>query len=85
MQAVARAARTYVLRPAGQSVRRMSGALSHEEEVKQVNLWKAVTFAGELFFSLRGRRERLRSRAWTSCKSAARVCVHPHVPLGATS
>lgn len=45
MQALARAARSS-LRPVGQSVRRMSGALSQEEEVKQMSLWRVVTVLG---------------------------------------
>ena len=52
MQALTRAARTTLLRPQSRS---MSGSLSLEEEVKQMNLWKVVTIFGALFFSGGGR------------------------------
>lgn len=45
MQALLRAAGRRAAAAAGQ-VRRMSSGVSHEEEVKQMNLWRNVTIAG---------------------------------------
>ncbi len=45
MQALARVARGRLAASAG-TVRHLSSGVSHEEEVKQMNLWKWVTIAG---------------------------------------
>ena len=45
MQALLRTAGRRAAAAAGQ-VRRMSSGVSHEEEVKQMNLWRNVTIAG---------------------------------------
>ena len=45
MQALLRAAGRRAAAAASQ-VRRMSSGVSHEEEVKQMNLWRNVTIAG---------------------------------------
>jgi hypothetical protein len=45
MQAASRASRA--LAPLRRAGARFSSGVSHEEEVKQMGLWKVVTYAGE--------------------------------------
>lgn len=52
MQAARSALQKYARRApvqVGQQIRKMSGAVSHEEEVKQMEFWKKVTIAGNIF------------------------------------
>ena len=79
--AAARAAARASRRGATSAQKRFSSSSSHEEEVRQMGLWRTVTFAGELEgWKWRGRRGR--AVLWRTKKGSRRVRFSraPHSP-----